>query len=173
MVSPENFSTKVLHDLKPKKLIQNTKSSSTLSRGIARMHSSERVLMSAFSPTPYPVKSIDVESEMENSLNKEELDGIWRQYTNSIQVKIGKAKKYPRLAKKRKQQGKTLLSFKLNRDGKVLDLKIESSSGYEILDQAALKAIKEGEPYPNIPETLNKKYAYLKIPISFVLKRGK
>ena len=170
VVSTNKFLSKVLHDLKPKKASQDIRSSFAVSKGIAQMHSSKRVFISSFSPKPYPVNKFDVEEEKGNSLSKEELDGIWRKYTGSIQLKIEKAKKYPARAKRRKQKGKTFLSFKLDRDGMVSDLKVEKSSGHKILDQAALRAIKEGEPYPRIPETLNEKYAFLRIPISFVLR---
>lgn len=159
---------KTFHDLRPKGSTPMVTSLLVSSKGIAQRHSSKRVFMSSFTPTPYPVKSMDIAQEQEDSLSKEDLDGIWRQYTNSIQVKIAKAKSYPVLAKRRRQQGKAILSFKLSQDGNVLDLKVEKSSGHKSLDQAALKAIKKGVPYPIIPETLSKKYAFFKIPISFV-----
>ena len=73
----------------------------------------------------------------------------------------------------RGQHGKAILSFKLSRDGNILNLKIEKSTGHKSLDQAALRAIKEGGPYPMIPKALNEKYAFLKIPISFVINPGK
>ncbi len=165
--------SKVSNDLKPRGPAPIVSSSLVSPMGITQRHRSKRVFMSSFSPTPLPVKIIEVEQEDENSLSKEEMDGIWRQYTKSIQVKIAKEKIYPALAKKRRQQGKAILSFKLNQDGKVFDLKVEKSSGHDNLDQAARRAIKKGEPYPLIPETLNKKYAYFKIPISFIPRRGR
>jgi TonB family protein len=165
--------SKVSYNLKPKGSTPIVTSPLVSPKGIAQRHRSKRVFMSSFSPTPLPVISIEVEREKENSLSKEELDGIWRQYTNSIQVKIAKAKSYPALAKRRGHQGKAILSFKLSRDGNVLDLKVEKSTGHKSLDQAALRAIREGGPYPIIPKALNEKSAYLKIPISFVINQGK
>ena len=161
--------SKVFYDLKPKDSTPIVASSMVSPREIAHRQSSKRVFVSSFSPTPLPIKDIEIEREKENSLSKEELDGIWRQYTNSIQVKIAKAKNYPALAKRREQQGKAILSFKLSRDGNVLDLIVEKSTGHKRLDQAALRAVKEGGPYPTIPKALSREYAFLKIPISFVI----
>ncbi len=165
--------SKVSYGLKPKGTASLVSSSLVSPMGRAQMRRGKRVFFSSFSPTPLPVENVEFEQEKENALSKEELDGIWKQYAKSIQVKIAKEKIYPALAKKRRQQGKAILSFKLNRDGKVFDLRVEKSSGYETLDQAARRAIEKGEPYPLIPETLNKKYAYFKIPISFVPRRGR
>jgi TonB family protein len=170
-MSKNSSLSKVFYDLKPKGSTSIVASSLVSPKGIAHRYSSKRVFVSSFSPTPLPIKKIEVEREKENSLSKEELDAIWRQYANSIQVKIAKAKNYPSLAKRRGQQGKAILSFKLSRDGNVLDLKVEKSTGHNSLDQAALRAIKEGGPYPIIPKALSKKYAFLRIPISFVINR--
>jgi TonB family protein len=120
---------------------------------------------------PATVKNIMKVSERKyNLLVGDDFKEIWGKYTNSIQLKIAQAKIYPPLARERKQQGKVFLSFKLDKNGEILELSIENSSGHKILDQAAMKAIKEAAPFPTIPVSLNKKHASLKIPISFVLR---
>lgn len=123
-----------------------------------------------FLPTVREVKNQDIPSAEESGPEGDEFQEIWGQYTHSIQLKIANAKNYPALARERKQQGKAFLSFKLDREGKIKELFIEISSGHEILDKAAIKAIEEAAPFPNIPKSLNKNYAFLKIPISFILR---
>lgn len=49
---------------------------------------------------------------------------------------------YPRLAKQRGWEGKVALKVRVSPEGDVLDIEIEQSSGYSILDWAALKAVK-------------------------------
>jgi protein TonB len=49
---------------------------------------------------------------------------------------------YPRLAKKRGYQGTVLLSVLVNKEGTVDDLWLFESSGYKILDNAAIDAVK-------------------------------
>ena len=129
------------------------------------------IFTSSFRPAVRAVNYVDKTFGKEgNSVTTDEFNKIWGQYTHSIQLKIAKAKTYPALARERNQQGKAFLSFKLNKAGEILELLVENSSGHEILDEAAIKAIKEAAPFPNIPESLNKNFASLKIPISFVLR---
>jgi protein TonB len=51
--------------------------------------------------------------------------------------------KYPRIAKKRGYQGIVLLDVLINRNGSVEDLRVSTSSGYAILDRAAIKSVKD------------------------------
>ena len=115
-------------------------------------------------------KHIDPELSNGNSISGEDLKKIWGEYTNSIQSNIAKAKTYPSTARDENRQGKAYVSFKLSKDGRVMNFSIENSSGHNILDQAAIQAIKDGAPYPPIPDELDKQYASLKIPISFILR---
>ncbi|MFC1811829.1 energy transducer TonB [Thermodesulfobacteriota bacterium] len=51
--------------------------------------------------------------------------------------------KYPRIATKRGYQGTVLLNVLVNRNGSVDDLRVSTSSGYAILDKAAMKSVKD------------------------------
>jgi protein TonB len=141
-----------------------------LNSGKALLIKTQTLHTALFVPAVRVVKNLGMPSVEEGGLEGDEFQEIWGQYTHSIQLKIANAKNYPALARERKQQGKAFLSFKLDREGKILELFIENSSGYEILDKAAIKAIEEAAPFPNIPKSLNKNYASLKIPISFILR---
>jgi len=48
---------------------------------------------------------------------------------------------YPLLARRRGWQGEVVLSFRLEADGRILDARIARSSGYGVLDHAALTAL--------------------------------
>jgi periplasmic protein TonB len=169
-VSGMNHSN-LLHDFKVARKISSFAPSNNMQAGKAVRVSTRSFSSLSFAPAVRVVKNImKVAEEEGSSITGNEFKEIWGQYTNSIQLKIARAKTYPPLARERKQQGKTFLSFKLDRDGKILELSIENSSGHKILDQAAIKAIKEAAPFPNIPASLNKNYASLKIPISFILR---
>ncbi len=50
---------------------------------------------------------------------------------------------YPKMARKRGYQGTVILSVLVNREGRVDNLWVFESSGYNILDNAALEAVKE------------------------------
>lgn len=50
---------------------------------------------------------------------------------------------YPARARRRNQQGVVVLEVAVTRDGRVAKLKIRESSGHEILDRAAVRAVKD------------------------------
>jgi TonB family protein len=163
--------SKSLHDFKVVRRVSSFASSSNIQAGKAVRVSTRSFSFPSFAPTARVVKSfMRVAEEESSSITGDDFKEVWGLYTSSIQLKIAQAKTYPPLARERKQQGKAFLSFKLDRDGKILELTVENSSGHKILDQAAIKAIKEAAPFPTIPASLSKNYASLKIPISFVLR---
>jgi len=76
---------------------------------------------------------------------------------------------YPRIAKARGYQGRTLLNVLVGRDGRVLDAAVAASSGYGLLDEAALKAVAEWifEPAKSGGETVE---MWVKVPIRFQIR---
>ena len=163
--------SKLLYDSKIERKVSSFIHSNNMPAGKAVRVSTRSFSSPSFAPAARVVKNIlRVAEEESGSITGDDFKEIWGRYTNSIQLKIAQAKTYPSLARERKQQGKAFLSFKLDKDGRILEFSIENSSGHKILDQAAIKAIKEAAPFPIIPASLNKKYASLKISISFVLR---
>ncbi len=63
-------------------------------------------------------------------------------YTKSIVQEIERHKIYPETAKELDITGSVTLSYQLNRAGQVLDVKIVKSSGFSVLDQAAVLAVR-------------------------------
>jgi TonB family protein len=108
--------------------------------------------------------------ETNDPLLEEELKGLWNDYTTKIRQMIAKAKTYPSKARDKGKQGKALVSFQIGKHGEIIKLLIESSSGHEVLDDAARMAVSNAEPFPPIPVKLNKQFAFLELPISFVLR---
>lgn len=76
---------------------------------------------------------------------------------------------YPRIAKARGYQGRTLLNVLVGRDGRVLDAAVATSSGYGLLDEAALKAVAEWifEPAKRGDEAVE---MWVKVPIRFQIR---
>ncbi len=58
--------------------------------------------------------------------------------------------RYPAEAAEQGAQGRVVLSFIVNRDGKPVNIKVASSAGHDQLDQAAVKALSEMEFVPAI-----------------------
>ena len=49
---------------------------------------------------------------------------------------------YPVLARRRGYEGLVLLEVLVTREGRVAELRVKKSSGYKVLDRAAVKAVK-------------------------------
>jgi len=106
----------------------------------------------------------------ESEVASESIDQIMNDFYRKVGKQIAFAKIYPDFARKMGYQGKILVAFRIGKDGKILNLSVSQSSGYKILDEAALEAVKEAGPYPPIPNELNTRFLKLKIPISYALR---
>jgi protein TonB len=61
--------------------------------------------------------------------------------TIAIQQALAKHFRYPLMARRHGWQGEVLLAFRIEADGRILDARIAHSSGYALLDDAALNAL--------------------------------
>lgn len=77
--------------------------------------------------------------------------------------------KYPRLARKRGIEGKVVLRADIGPAGDVHNLLIEQSSGSELLDQAARKAVQQWQFLPAQANGIAVA-SYVRIPVDFVLE---
>jgi protein TonB len=77
--------------------------------------------------------------------------------------------KYPRIARRRDYQGTVVIEALVNREGKVEDLRLSHSSGYRVLDRAAMKSVKDWvfEPGRRGDEEVE---MWVKIPVRFQLR---
>ncbi|MFO7592712.1 MAG: energy transducer TonB [Pseudomonadota bacterium] len=58
-----------------------------------------------------------------------------------IRLALAEHFRYPLQARRLGRQGEVVLAFRLESDGRILDARIASSSGYGVLDRAALEAL--------------------------------
>lgn len=75
---------------------------------------------------------------------------------------------YPKLAQRRNWQGKVLLSLRISPAGLIKSIEINDSSGYSILDQAALAAMRKVGTLPKISSWL-KNDIELQLPVVYQL----
>jgi len=61
---------------------------------------------------------------------------------------------YPRLAQRRNWQGKVLLSIRVTASGKIENIKLNQSSGYTILDKAAISSLTKVGELPQLVSLL-------------------
>lgn len=76
------------------------------------------------------------------------------QYLRLVRERIWSCKKYPFIARKRALEGEVGVRFLLTGAGEAQRLVVSRSSGQDILDRAALKAVEDGAPFPLPPAGL-------------------
>ncbi|PNU02135.1 energy transducer TonB family protein [Novosphingobium guangzhouense] len=82
---------------------------------------------------------------------------------------LNKVKRYPREASFRRQQGVPYIRFVMNRDGKVLSVRLERSSGVRSLDAEALSLPRRASPLPKPPEEVKGDSIELVVPVEFFM----
>jgi protein TonB len=83
---------------------------------------------------------------------------------------IERQKRYPSLARRRRQEGVTYLRFVMDREGQVLSARIERSSGYAILDEETMALIERAAPLPAPPPEVSGKQIELIVPVQFFIR---
>ncbi len=78
-------------------------------------------------------------------------DPVYVTYFNRIKQLIESRWEYPELALRYGLQGKLSLEFTIGANGKLERLRLTRSSGSQLLDEEALRAIKNASPFPPIP----------------------
>ena len=88
-------------------------------------------------------------------------------YARAIQAKILSATYYPRQAKDAGWEGNLRLSLNIASNGHLKSIKVLQSSGYKILDDAALDAARTQAPYPPFPPQIESKDIWVDVPIVY------
>lgn len=82
---------------------------------------------------------------------------------------LNQHKDYPPAVKKKRQQGTVVLAFSIDRSGTVLTSRVQESSGYPLLDQAALDMLARANPLPAMPDSMPRQRLRLAVPIEYSL----
>jgi protein TonB len=90
-------------------------------------------------------------------------------YTKTISGQVGRLKRYPSIARLRGWQGTAVISIQLAADGSVLQVRVEQSSGHDVLDSQALAMVRQAEPLPPYPEQHDGDPLTVRLPIVFAL----
>ncbi len=79
-----------------------------------------------------------------------------RGYMRMLKEKIESIWKYPKEAARLGISGDLYVRFSIKRDGELGEVELLRTSGYKDLDEAAIKAVKDAEPYWPLPEDWEK-----------------
>ncbi len=90
-------------------------------------------------------------------------------YLDGVRSRLAKFKKYPRRARRRHLEGSALLAFVVDREGRVIEHRIERSAGHRLLDSEARSLIERAAPFAPIPANLNLARMHIRVPVEFSL----
>ena len=90
-------------------------------------------------------------------------------YRNRIRLAVDGHKHYPRMARRLGLEGRVVLGFTILADGRLAGLRVVQSSGSELLDEAALEAVREAAPFPPFPPGLGRERWDFTLPLDFNL----
>ena len=90
-------------------------------------------------------------------------------YFSALIAWLNQYKDYPAAVKKRKQQGVVVVAFTIDRSGAVLTSSVQHSSGYPLLDRAALDMLDRASPLPAMPESMPQQRLNLAVPVEYSL----
>lgn len=92
---------------------------------------------------------------------------IWREYTRQLSAHFKNRRHYPEMAKKLRLTGTVWVILELRRDGTLIQARIQTSSGYPILDQAALTSAQKAVPAPPFPPQTQAQQKSILIPYHY------
>ncbi len=95
--------------------------------------------------------------------------GAEADYASVLLAWLERHKEYPRAAQQRRQQGVVLLYIAMDRDGRVIDSRIQKSSGHRLLDDAALAMLERAQPLPPMPDDMRKERLEFIVPVQFFI----
>ena len=81
----------------------------------------------------------------------------YQDYFNQVRDRIKAKWVYPRPAGERGIEGELLIEFHIAKDGRLEYIELRHSSGTQILDDAALTAVKLAQPFPPVPDDIAKR----------------
>jgi protein TonB len=96
--------------------------------------------------------------------------GTLDQYRIAIYSAARRYKKYPRVALDNNWEGKVVLRMVIGANTMISSISIKTSSGHEVLDQAAIETIKKTKPLVAIPDALRGREFVLDIYFIFNLR---
>ena len=93
----------------------------------------------------------------EDTISLDTKDAKYVSYAGVLKGRIARQWRYPSLAKKQLLEGQMQVVFSLNRDGSIIRVEKIATTGYEILDDEAIRAIREAAPFPSFPSHITVK----------------
>lgn len=92
-----------------------------------------------------------------------------RAYFAALLQQLNRFKVYPPALRKAKVEGRVVLQFTIDAQGRVTASRVKRSSGHDALDAAASRMLTRASPLPAIPGSMGKSTLTLAVPIEYSL----
>lgn len=109
-------------------------------------------------------------SNQGNGFSAAEISDAKSRYVSAVRRAILKKRRYPKKAQRRKIEGRPVVRVTLDAGGRLLGAELAASSGSDLLDNAALAAVRAVSRFPRIPEEMSRTKATIKFGINFQRK---
>lgn len=155
---------------KPKPVVQKTmqvKSEASTPAPVVKPEVKKEKSKPVDAPLQQPAQS--VLAKQPDRLSDADRKGIENEYKNAVRQAILKNRVYPRQARRKHQQGISVVAFRLQKNGIIERLRVITSSGSELLDRAALRAVGKVRQFKSFPKEMTRQYWDFEIPVSFKL----
>lgn len=123
-----------------------TKKTQSLPTPVSKKDTAKEIPVAATKEAPKKAADVNIEEQQ----NK-----ILAQVKAKLIKKLNANFSYPKLAQRKNWQGKVVLSLRIKSSGKIADIKLATSSGYNILDKAAIASLQQVKSLPNISQWFN------------------
>ena len=120
-----------------------------------------------------PAASKTPSEETQETISLDTDDKRYVTYAQAIKERIAGQWKYPQEARKKKLEGRLVALFSLNREGHLTRLDITKTSGHEVLDREAERAIRSAAPFPPFPSTVTVSRLNINVSFDYTLSKRK
>jgi TonB family protein len=120
-----------------------------------------------------PVASKTSSEETQDTISLDTDDKRYVTYAQAIKEKIAGQWKYPQEARKKKLEGRLVALFSLDREGALTRMDITKSSGHEVLDREAERAVRSAAPFPPFPSTITVSRLNINVSFDYTLSKKK
>ena len=119
-----------------------------------------------------PYRPIGLTSILTSVTLGEKRTDLIQEFLRRVKQRIESVKTYPLWAREAGYEGTATVRFAILADGQLGEITLINSSGYDILDKAAITTIRKSEPFPSLMDSLNRKSLQVELPIAFKLSVG-
>ena len=120
-----------------------------------------------------PAASKTSPEETQETISLDTDDKRYVTYAQAIKDRIAGQWKYPQEARKKNLEGRLVALFSLNREGTLTRLDITKTSGHEVLDREAERAIRNAAPFPPFPSTVTVNRLNINVFFDYTLSKKK